>query len=70
MDNKRKVGNEVYLTIAEVGTYLNISLSNAYTLARRKDFPVCRFGGSIRIPQGPFLMWVEKATRLPNGLRV
>ena len=40
-----------YLTVANVGRYLNISQSKAYELAHRKDFPVCRFGGSIRIPR-------------------
>ncbi len=45
-----------YLTVANVGRYLNISQSKAYELAHRKDFPVCRFGGSIRPPGGiPFL---------------
>ena len=38
-----------YLTVANVGRYLNISQSKAYELAHRKDFPVCRFGGSIRL---------------------
>ena len=44
-----------YLTVANVGRYLNISQSKAYELAHRKDFPVCRFGGSIRIPREAFL---------------
>lgn len=29
-----------YLTVANVGRYLNISQSKAYELAHRKDFPV------------------------------
>lgn len=44
-----------YLTVANVGRYLNISQSKAYELAHRKDFPVCRFGGSIRIPREAYL---------------
>ena len=57
-----------YLTVANVGRYLNISQSKAYELAHRKDFPVCRFGGSIRIPREAFLSWVEQHTCIPNGL--
>lgn len=59
-----------YLTIAEVKNYLNISQSKAYELAHRKDFPICRFGGSIRIPKAPFLAWIEAKTYLPSGLRL
>lgn len=57
-----------YLTVANVGRYLNISQSKAYELAHRKDFPVCRFGGSIRIPREAFLSWVEQHTCIPNSL--
>ena len=57
-----------YLTAADVGRYLNISQANAYELTHRKDFPVCRFGGSIRIPREAFLSWVDQHTRIPNGL--
>ena len=58
----------MYMTIAEVKHYLNISQSSAYELSHRKDFPVCRFGSSIRIPREPFLAWVEKHTYIPTGL--
>ena len=57
-----------YLTAADVGRYLNISQSKAYELTHRKDFPVCRFGGSIRIPREAFLSWVDQHTRIPDGL--
>lgn len=59
-----------YMTVADVGSYLNISLSKAYELTHRKDFPVCRFGGSIRIPRSNFLTWVEQMTYLPANLTV
>ena len=58
-----------YMTVADVGSYLNISLSKAYELTHRKDFPVCRFGGSIRVPRVNFLAWVEQMTYLPAELR-
>ena len=44
--NETKQLNHDYLTISEVKDYLNISQSKAYELAHRKDFPICRFGGS------------------------
>ena len=48
---KKVTGSETeYMTVAEVRRYLNISQASAYELTHRKDFPVCRFGGSIRIP--------------------
>ena len=57
-----------FLTVADVKSYLNISQSQAYALVHRKDFPVSHFGGSIRIPRGPFLIWVERNTKVPAGL--
>lgn len=57
-----------YMTIKDVQDYLNISQSQAYQLSHRKDFPVCRFGGSIRIPRTAFLRWVEMHTRMPEAL--
>ena len=58
----------VFMTITDVKVYLNISLSAAYQLSRRKDFPVCRIGGSIRIPRDAFLCWVESRTYIPTNL--
>ena len=57
-----------YLTVGDIGRYLNVSQSKAYELTHRKDFPVCRFGGSIRIPRQAFLVWVDRMTHLPVGL--
>lgn len=58
-----------YLTITEVQHYLNISKTAAYELSHRKDFPVARFGGSIRIPRDAFLAWVDAHTVIPTSLR-
>lgn len=58
----------VFMTITDVKVYLNISLSAAYQLSRRKDFPVCRFGGSIRIPRDAFWAWVDSRTYIPTAL--
>ena len=65
---KNKSSDSMYLTVSDVSTYLNISKSQAYELAHRKDFPVCRFGGAIRVPRELFLLWVEKQTHIPAGL--
>ena len=59
---------ETYLTVTEVMQYLKISRSGAYALTRRKDFPVCLIGGSIRIPESLFLAWVRKQTYVPSSL--
>ena len=69
MNEKNSLVHE-YLTIADVRKYLNISQSKAYELSHRKDFPVCRLGGSIRIPRTAFLAWVEQHTFVPAGLSV
>ena len=67
--SRTNVTNEcVFMTIADVKVYLNISQSAAYQLSRRKDFPVCRFGGNIRIPRDAFLAWVEARTYIPTAL--
>ena len=65
MNEKRTLDKE-YLTVADIQHWLNISQGNAYGLTHRKDFPVSRFGGTIRIPRLPFLAWVEANTRNPN----
>lgn len=57
-----------YLTIHDVQDCLQISKSQAYALCRRNDFPVCRFGGSIRVPRELFEQWVLRHTRIPSDL--
>lgn len=54
-----------YLTVSDIQRWLNISQGAAYGLAHRKDFPVCRLGGAIRIPRTPFLAWVAANTSNP-----
>ena len=62
--------NEVspFLTISKIRRILNISQSAAYQLAKRKDFPVSRFGGNIRIPREAFFAWVDARTFIPTVL--
>ena len=54
----------VYMTVSEVKRYQ----AAAYELTHRADFPVCRIGGSIRIPKSAFLAWVELRTHIPEAL--
>ncbi len=61
-----KTSNSNYLTVADVKNYLNISQAAAYELTHRKDFPVSRIGGSIRIPRDAFLAWVDLRTHIPK----
>lgn len=68
MEKNRNAFANHYLTIADIKYYLNISQSAAYELTHRKDFPVCRFGSSIRIPRDAFLAWVESRTNIPTAL--
>lgn len=65
---KNKTAESMYLTVSDVSTYLNISKSQAYELTHRKDFPVSRFGGAIRVPQDLFLAWVQRQTYVPAHL--
>ena len=57
-----------FLTVRDLKEYLHLSQSAAYALTRRQDFPICRFGGTIRIPRDAFLAWVDAHTRIPDGL--
>ena len=58
-----------FLTIRDIREYLNISMSAAYELTHRKDFPVCRVGGSVRIPGDAFFAWVKMKTNISPQLR-
>ena len=68
MENIRIKEESSYMTVNDVRRFLNISLSAAYDLAHSRDFPVCRFGGNIRIPRTAFLLWVESRTFIPTKL--
>lgn len=58
-----------YMTVSEVRDYLSIGKTAAYELVHQADFPVCRIGGSIRVPRNEFLSWVERRSRIPYELR-
>ncbi len=66
--SKNNLSDRQYLTVADVRAYLNVSQAKAYELTHRKDFPVCRLGGCIRVPRDAFLLWVDQMTYLPAAL--
>ena len=61
-----KLEEKEYLTVADIRKWLNLSQGAAYALTHRADFPVCRFGGAIRIPRIPFVAWVAEHTSNPK----
>jgi len=65
-----KLAEKDYLTVSDIKNWLNISQGAAYGLTHRRDFPVCHFGGTIRIPREPFLDWVAQNTHNPNNYGV
>lgn len=68
MENKQTNCECAFMTIQDIKAYLNISQSAAYQLVKRKDFPVSRFAGSIRIPRDAFYAWVAARTCIPTAL--
>lgn len=65
---KTKEVSRNYYTVADIKKILKISKSAAYELTHRKDFPVCKFGGTIRIPEDLFWNWVNERTYVPTTL--
>lgn len=63
-----KAENRNYYTVADIKKILNISQTAAYELTHRKDFPVCKFGKTIRIPEDLFWAWVDAKTYIPTTL--
>lgn len=61
--------NKQFLTISDVSEFLNISPSAAYELVKRRDFPSCRLGGSIRVPKDAFLAWIKMKTSISPQLK-
>lgn len=68
--NSKELEKKEFLTVADVQRWLNLSQAAAYGLTHRKDFPVARFGGAIRIPREPFLAWVAANTSNPRNYGV
>ncbi|MGE5553925.1 MAG: helix-turn-helix domain-containing protein [Betaproteobacteria bacterium] len=47
------------LPVTDVASFLSISRSAAYELARNAPFPVIRIGRAIRVPDEPFYEWAS-----------
>lgn len=67
-NNKSNGRSRGYYTVSDIKNILKISQSSAYELTHRKDFPVCKFGGTIRIPEDAFWCWVNARTYIPTTL--
>ena len=55
--------NKILLTVTETAQTLGLSRTTVYnTLLSRKDFPVVRLGGSIRVNREKLQAWVDERT--------
>lgn len=52
------------MTVKDIKSLLNIGWNEAYSLCKRKDFPVIKIGRIYRIPKFAFLRWLEKQTTI------
>lgn len=52
--------DKLTLTVPELADTLNISLTNAYQLARRTDFPSVKLGARWIIPVKPLERWLAQ----------
>lgn len=50
------------LSVSEMGKMLGISITTAYKLVGREDFPVLRVGNRKLIPRAALEKWVEANT--------
>ena len=57
---------EVY-TIKDVARILKISITTAYELVRKPDFPALKVGKAIRIPKKEFEEWLATHPRKERG---
>ena len=51
--------SERVYTVAEIARVARISRTAAYELVKKRQFPVIRVGGSIRIPKKTFDAWLD-----------
>ena len=52
----------LFLSSKMVADILGISVSGAYELMHRKDFPVLTVGSRMVVPKEKFRIWVEEHT--------
>ena len=56
---EENVANERVYTVEEIARAARISRTAAYELIKKGFFPVVRVGSLIRIPKGPFDLWLQ-----------
>ena len=52
----------LFLNARTVAQALGISVTGAYELLQRSDFPTLRIGSRVVVPKESFLMWVKSQT--------
>jgi excisionase family DNA binding protein len=50
------------LKMAQLQQLLGISRPKAYDLAKRRGFPVVRFGRALRVPRDALMRWLDEQT--------
>ena len=50
------------LKIEETAKVLGIGRSKAYEMVRRRELPIVRIGGSVRVPATELRRWIEQKT--------
>lgn len=59
MEAHRKLEPVIY-NIPEIATLLDVNVTIAYELAKRKDFPAVRIGRRIVVPKQAFHNWLNR----------
>ena len=55
-------GLPLFLNAEFISEILGISISSAYELMHKKDFPTLKVGNRMVVPKEKFRLWVEKNT--------
>jgi excisionase family DNA binding protein len=58
---------EQYISVKQMAKNLNISLDTAYEYIHSENFPICRIGRTIRIPEDKLQKWLDKRTNLKGA---
>lgn len=55
-----KLTDKKFLSVSEMAELMNISLSGAYQLIHRPEFPALRVGRRVIIPYDRLMIWVDE----------
>lgn len=51
--------DKVTMSVQEMAMQMGISLSKAYALTRKADFPIVRVGKRVLVPVSEFKVWLS-----------